>query len=335
MFNANPAISVIIPMYNTEKFIGECLQSLANQTLQDFEIIIVDDCSTDNSMNVAMSFNSKFDARLRIAKLSKNSGYPGVPRNFAIEEARGDYVYFLDSDDFLSATALEDLYVVAEKFNADVVHADWFISCQKINGKFEFEQSSYQMGDFVTEPTLETFDIGKRVTNFTQKKFIWNACNKLFHRQFLIDNNIRFPEARTYEDFVFVFMCLVTAKNYVRVPFANYCYRIRDNSASQKPRDVVDSSMTLIEVINTLDKFMNDIKFFSDNPQYRYAVLDFFIQLRLKIIAKNFFVTNNFSSAEVFEFFRDKIFSVNPQENVSFMAYLFVACLKLKLEVEN
>ena len=327
----NPAVSVIVAMYNAEKYIGECLTSLANQTFQDFEIIVVDDCSTDNSLNAAVSFTEKFGDRLRIAKLSKNSGHPGVPRNFALEAARGKYVYFLDSDDFLSATALEELYGVAENFDADVVHVDWYISFQKVNGEFEFKQRSYQAGNFVDEPTLETFDIGERVTGFTQKKFLWWACNKLFRRQFLSENEIKFPDVSVFEDFVFAFMCLVAAKNYVRVPFANYCYRLYDDSMSHKTRDAVDSSITAIKIVNTLDNFMDGRKFFHENPQHRYAVLDFFIQERLEVLADKFFVHNEFSLAEVFDFFREKIFSAYPQENVSLTSYLFVAANVLKL----
>ena len=326
----NPAISVIIAMYNAEKFIGECLQSLANQTFQDFEIIIVDDASTDNSINAAKNFNEKFGDRLRIAKLSKNSGHPGIPRNFALEAASGKYVYFLDSDDFLSATALADLYAVAENFDADVVHSEWYIAFQKVNGEFKFTQTSFQNGNFVDEPTLETFDIGKRVTGFIQKKFIWWACNKLFRLKFLRDNKITFPDVSVFEDFAFAFMCLVAAKNYVRVPFANYCYRLSEDSLSHKTRGAVDSSITAFEIFRTLDNFMDGRKFFHDNPKYRYAILDFFMQERLEVIADKFFVANNFSPAEVFEFFREKIFSVNPQENVSLTAYLFLAANVLK-----
>ena len=119
------AISVVIPMYNAEKYIGECLTSLANQTFQDFDVTVVDDCSTDNSRAVVNKFLDTFGGgRLKLKKLSKNSGYPGLPRNSALDMVRGKYVYFLDSDDFLSETAFEELYTVAEKFNADVVHGE-------------------------------------------------------------------------------------------------------------------------------------------------------------------------------------------------------------------
>ena len=329
------AISVIVPMYNAENFIGECLTSLANQTFKNFEVLVVDDCSTDNSVAVAKNFSKIFDDKLKIAKLSANSGCPGIPRNFALEAARGQYVYFLDSDDFLSETALEELYSVAENFNADVVHADWFITAQNVGGKFEFKQRSFQAGNFVDEPTLETFDIGERVTGFIQKKFLWWVCNKLFHRKFLTENKITFTEASIFEDFVFAFECLVAAKNYVRVPFANYCYRLREDSLSHETCDALDSSLTAIKIFDALNKFMDSQKFFRDNPKYRHAVLDFFMQERLEVIAKKFFVKNNFSSADVFEFFREKIFSAKSVDTVALTAYLFDVCLKLKLEAEN
>ena len=123
MTEKNPAVSVIVALYNAEKYIGECLTSLANQTLKNFEIIVVDDCSTDNSRAVVENFFAKFGDRLKLAKLNKNSGRPGIPRNFALEAAHGKYVYFLDADDLLTATTLEELHTAAEKFNADVVHA--------------------------------------------------------------------------------------------------------------------------------------------------------------------------------------------------------------------
>ena len=218
----NPAVTVIVAMFNAEKFIADCLTSMLNQTLQDFEVIVADDCSTDSSLAVVQNFLPEFGDRLRILTLSKNSGCPGIPRNFALEAARGKYVYFLDSDDLLNETALEELFGVAEKFHADVVHAEKCIAFTDAGGQLQAEVVSNQTGKFVTEPTLETFDIAQRVTDFSRKRFLWWACNKLFRRKFLVDNKIKFPAVSTFEDFVFAFECLVAAKNYVRVPFVSY-----------------------------------------------------------------------------------------------------------------
>ncbi len=324
-----PAVSVIIPLFNAEKYLGECLESLHAQTFQNFEVLIVDDCSTDNSLKVAEKFFSKFGDNLKLMKLSRNIGFPGIPRNFALEAARGKYVYFLDSDDLLSATALEELYDVAENFNADVVHVEKCFAFFDADGKSGAEVVSNQAGNFVTAPTLETPDIGKRVNDFIGKKYLWWACNKLFRRKFLSDNKIKFAATKSFEDMIFAFMCVATAKIYVRVPFVSYYYRIRKNSLSHESRDALEMSKTMLEVVSALNNFMDGQKFFRENFQYRYALLDFFIQERLEVIAKNFFVASDLEPAEVFEFFRKNIFSAN--DNAALTAYLFVAAGLFKL----
>lgn len=225
---------------------------------------------------------------------------------------------------------MEDLYNVAETFNADVVHSEKCIAFVDEGGQIQSEVVSNQTGEFVTEPTLETFDTGERVTAFTRKRFLWWACNKLFCRQFLVDNKIKFPAAATFEDFAFAFMCLVSAKNYVRVPFVSYHYRIRKNSLSHEPGDAVKISTNMIAIVRTLDEFMDGKKFFRENFQYRYALLDFFIQERLEVIAQNFFVTSDLSPAEVFDFFREKIFSTQNKD-AALTSYLFVAANIYKL----
>lgn len=321
----NPAVSVIIPVYNAKEYIGECLDSLVKQTFQDFEVIIVDDCSTDGSCEIVKSFGDKF----KVLTLSKNSGCPSLPRNFALTEARGKYVYFLDSDDLLSTTALEELYKVAEKFAADVVHSEkCFVFLDKY-GINSAQPESFQTGEFVTEPTLETLDIGKRVIGFTQKRFMWQVWGKLFRRQFLSDNKIKFPAISIFEDYVFVFECLVAAKNYVRVPFVNYYYRVHDDSLSHKAQDGVRFIQDIIGVVKNLEDFMNGRKFFVDEPQYKYLLTDFFMQDRLKLFAQKF-IGGDYNIGEVYNLCK-KIFSRTPQDNVAVTAYLFIAINIFKL----
>ena len=102
----NPAVTVIVAVFNAQDFIADCLTSVLNQTFQDFEVIVADDCSTDSSRAVVQKFSADFNGRLKLLTLSKNSGRPGIPRNFALEAARGKYVYFLDSDDLLTKSTL-------------------------------------------------------------------------------------------------------------------------------------------------------------------------------------------------------------------------------------
>ncbi|MBR3747432.1 MAG: glycosyltransferase family 2 protein, partial [Selenomonadaceae bacterium] len=116
-----PAISVIIPMFNAEKYIAECLDSILAQTFQDFEVIVVNDCSTDSSVAVFEGYKKFFGERLKIARTQKNSGCGGIPRNMGMMFSRGEYISFLDADDTITTTAFEELYSVAKKFDADVV----------------------------------------------------------------------------------------------------------------------------------------------------------------------------------------------------------------------
>lgn len=326
----NPAVSVIIAMFNAEKYIGECLTSLANQTFQDFEIIVADDCSTDKSRAVVRNFSATFDDRLKVVKLSKNSGYPGLPRNFALKSARGKYVYFLDSDDLLTATALEELFNVAENFDADVVHAETSFIFDDAQGISSAGLMEFQTGELVTAPTLETSDIGERVTAFTEKRFRWQVWGKLFRRKLLSDNKITFPAIKTFEDFVFTFECLVAAQNYVRVPFVNYYYRIREDSLSHETVNGVRFMHDIIGVVKSTDDFMSGRKFFRDNPKYKYMLTDFFMQERLKVFSQKF-SSGDYGVGEVYDFFSREIFSRRTQDLAALTSYLFVTANILKL----
>ena len=109
-----PAISVIIPLFNAARHIGECLDSLLAQTFTDFELIVVDDCSTDSSPTIVQSYAEKFGGRLKFYSNEKNSG-PGASRNKGLMLSRGEYIYCLDADDMYTPTALEESYPLAKK----------------------------------------------------------------------------------------------------------------------------------------------------------------------------------------------------------------------------
>ena len=328
--NFTPDVSVIIPMYNAADFIEECLQSLLNQTLKNIEVIVIDDCSTDNSIAIVENMRSDFGEHLILMKTSTNSGCPGLPRNLALNVARGKYIYFLDSDDFIDKTALEDFYKVAEEFDADVVHSEKFLAYRQEENK-DFP-GIFQQGKFVEKPTLETFDIGKRVEDFTQKKYLWNVWGKLFRKQFLLDNKIEFPDMTNFEDFVFVFCCLVSAKNYVRVPFISYHYRISQDSLSKnRTSNSIRLTQNLMTAVNVMDSFMKDKIFFEKNHQSRYLIIDFFAQMFMEAIPENLFIYGGFEPSQVYAFLCSEVFSQSPSENIALTSYLFVVAGIYKL----
>ena len=204
-----PAISVIIPLYNAEKYIGECLDSILAQTFKNFEVIVVDDCSTDISPAIVESYKEKFGGRLKLVHTKKNSGSGTEPRNLGLAYSRGEYLYFMDNDDTITPTALEELYTLAKKFDADVVH------CEKnYNIPDEFyhdaeyiknlKPSCHPAGDkiFITEPTLLTEDLDKRAFEFSKHWLTWSIWLQLIRRDFILSNNLHFVGV-IFDDIIF------------------------------------------------------------------------------------------------------------------------------------
>ena len=244
---ASPAISVIVSMYNMEKYIGDCLESLLAQTFSDFEVIVIDDCSTDNGVKIVNDYVPKFDGRLAVVRMEKNSGYAGFPRNKGIELAGGEYLYFLDSDDTIAPTAFEELHSLAKKFNADVVHCEkYFAVPDEFYNDAEYRKNlkpySWPMTEktFITQPTLLTNDFEKRVREFSQKWLQWASWQQLIRRDFLLDNGIRF--LNTYsQDLVFTMCEICCARNYLVVPNVLYYWRKRSDSKTQEKMDTAQA----------------------------------------------------------------------------------------------
>lgn len=287
----SPKISVIIPMYNTEKYIVQCLESVAAQTFQNFEVIVIDDCSTDNSIKVVESLADKFGEKLQLVKMKKNNGSPGIPRNKGLKLAKGDYIVFLDSDDLLMDTALEELYTIAEQTQADVLHASQFIiatdGSEEFNANTKVGLESWESSKAIKKPTIITDSLADRLRMFCNKEFTWSCWNKIFRREFLISNKIEFATLTYSEDMPFCFKSLCLAKKYVRIPNVFYMYRNRQGSIQH--RSVTAEQLikmylaVIIEGTKIFDQFMSKLPFFQseDNLEYKYMVLDFFIREHL------------------------------------------------------
>lgn len=300
-----PLVSVIIPMYNSAKFVPQTLESLLNQTIKNFEVIVVDDCSTDNSVEVVESFAEKFDSegiKLNIIKLPKNTGKPGLPRNVGIKIARGKYVSFLDSDDLYTKTALEELSTLAEKYKADVVHLN--DSFTTFKGKpLSTDDPRMTDTDYITNPknlvrsnwqrilspkplsapTLKPASLEERIRNWTNWNYRLNVCSVFCRHDFLISNQIFFLDLVVNEDQFFVFACLCFAKNFLRAPNITYIIRPRIGSIKNDKKINPSSEKYIHKWLNVInrgfnefDKFMDTIPFFQQHLKYKLAVLNFF-----------------------------------------------------------
>ena len=293
---SEPKISVIIPMYNAEKFIRQCLISVLASKFKDYEVLVVDDCSTDNSVAEVEKLLPHFDGRLKLLSTEKNSGGAGIPRNIGIKNAAGKYVTFIDNDDMILPTALGDFFDAAENFNADVVHTVKAYVFYYVEGK-NFNRADLQLqsdssDDFSTTPRLDIEDLRERMKDYVEEKYFWLPWGKFYRREFLIENKIDFPQMRFSEDMVFCFKCLCLAKNYLRVPFVTNIHRINQNSVSQKilptEQGVNIWLGILAKVAALIDDFMDRLEFFKANPEIRYDVLKFCNDVHFDMI-KNLF----------------------------------------------
>lgn len=286
MKNFSPAVSVIIPVYNAEKYLGVCLESLLIQTLTSFEVIVVDDCSTDASGAVAESYLERFGGRLKIVTLPENTGSGAVPRNVGLDFARGEYVYFIDNDDLLIDTALETLYACAAEYRAEVVEMEKFFTCEAEPVPEDLKISAWCYTDsFVEEPTFETEDLGARVKKFLASKFCWAPWAKLIRRDFLVDNAITLPPMTIADDVVWTFELLCLAQRWLRVPMPLYVNRTNAASIMRRERTpeqmITFRTSPLITGLEALDEFMRRLDYFNQNPVVRLQVLNFFVLMQI------------------------------------------------------
>ena len=311
-------ISVIIPLYNAQNYIAACLESVLNQTFQDFEVIIVNDCSNDNSCAVAESFSEKFGGRLKIISLPNNTGNASIPRNEGLRFSRGDFVFFMDNDDLITPNALETLYKFAENARADVVYMErGFLLTGKNVIAANWDKNSAK----ITNPTLETQNISVRIENFLKTSYGWAPWTKFIRRDFLIANKIDFPHVKISEDVLWSFKIICLAKNFLRIPNQLYICRSRTDSLSRikrEPKDEIKFWLDpLVKGLDYLNDFMSG-DFFYQNPNFRFDVTNFFVKMQLAGMLR---ALKNLNRYQLYQIICE---SFSDSKYAPLIAYLFV-----------
>ena len=324
---SEPKISVVIPMYNAEKFVRQTLISVLASKFKDYEVLVVDDCSTDSSVAEVEKMLPHFDGRLKILSTEKNSGGPGIPRNVGVKNSAGKYITFVDNDDFLLPTALGEFFELAEKFQVDVVHTE---KCLIFNDRGEVNftwdevgvQSDEPHDEFVDVPFMEPKKLDEKIRRYLRGKFFWLPWGKCFRRDFLLKNKICFPQIKYSEDMVFCFKCMCLAKKYLRVPNIANVHRVIQSSASMKGYSMKISLEVITKILDDVDRFMSGIKFFKREPNYRQAVLKFFADKHFSFEKDRF---RDVSPQEVEKIFRDELKNpaLNPTGKNLLVAYLY------------
>ena len=233
----NPEISIVVPMYNAEKFIELCIGSILAQTFQNFEVVIVDDCSTDRSLEIVKKEYSN-DPRIKVYRQLKNSG-DHATRNLGLINSQGKYVYFMDSDDVILENTLEVFYNAIEESGADVVHMNSYFITEddftvspnvKLERKFDLNPTPrFLSDDLATRMNDEFLNMGLYVTPW----------KKISRRDFLIESGLYFPLVPQNEDLLQLFGELCFAKEIQVIDACCYIHRIHPKSKMKQSAEVL------------------------------------------------------------------------------------------------
>lgn len=208
-------VSIIVPVYNVEKYLEECVNSLINQTMQEIQIVLVDDGSTDQSGKMIDDY-AALDHR--IVALHKENGGQSSARNLGLQNATGEYILYVDSDDYIVPNSCERLYETAVHFAADIVQGDLKNEEKRIMDESSFrripsEEQAVPVWQFMLEKIqTETYDI---------VPFLY-----LVRRTLIIREGLLFPEGYTYEDQLYTFQLLTMDASIVKIRFPFYFYRM-------------------------------------------------------------------------------------------------------------
>lgn len=250
-----PKVSVLVPIFNVEKYLSKCLESLIIQTLKDIEIICINDGSTDNSLEIVNEY-AKQDSRIKVINKA-NSGY-GDSMNKGLEIATGEYIGIVESDDFVKDTMFEELYNLAIENDLDIVKSDFYYYTAKNNLSRQAGKIKKNIG--------KVFSAKDDLSILKLMPTIWSA---IYRRHFLEENNIKFlPTAgASYQDTSFAFKALVSAQRIMFTDKAYLYYRQDNENSSVKSKNKVfaicDEWEEITNYLNSkpdLKSLANDIK---------------------------------------------------------------------------
>ena len=260
----NPIISIVIPVYNVEQYLRKCLDSCINQTLKEIEIIVVDDCSPDNSDKIMLEYERKYPDIVKCIYLDKNIKLGGA-RNKGVEIANGEYILFVDSDDYIANNMCEELYKSITSNNADMVICDYFrVIDERLVYRKPFNPKINSVPNIKKQLLLEWHLSG----------FAWNRLTK---RELI--KKYLFAENCYYEDLPVTLLWVLNAKkiNYIAKPLYYYLYRNNSIVCELNYSNAIQNARAIVQLI---ENFKNE-KIFEDyyTEFSRYILEELFVFL--------------------------------------------------------
>ena len=253
-------VSVIIPVYNAEKYLNQCISSVANQTIQDIEIIAINDGSTDNSLNVLDELSQRYKGKLKV--YTKENGGAGSARNIGIENANGEFIKFVDADDYIKADILEKMYTIAKKYNVSLVRGNY----QTILGTIKMEDK------------CSWSDInGSQIVDLRQNRDYLvtetpGIGNKLISRDLIGD--LRFPEKTKWEDLAIMPVVIASSEKLFHIDEPVYNYRVNMNTTI---RDFINKIPNILDVIKCVENIETQMKARGLSEEYKDQIESLYI----------------------------------------------------------
>jgi len=274
--NSNvPKISIIIPIYNMEKYLNECLDSVISQTLKDIEIICINDGSIDNSLAILKEYEKK-DKRIKVIN-QKNNGV-AISRNLGIDISKGEFIAFLDPDDkIINNNSLENLYNAAINNHVLISGGN---SISYINGKKK------KLDHFKKEGII-------RYSDFQKPYYFWKY---IYNSTFIKKNKIYFPNYSRFQDPIFFVKAMNEAKIFYALPQVVHFYRATNTIKKMNKKKIIDTLKGMLDVLRYSDK--NNL-----NILYNFIVNQFNNRYIIKMIKK--FKNNNEVRTQIIEIIRD------------------------------
>lgn len=294
-------VSIIVPVYNVEKYLRKCLNSLVNQTLLEIEILVINDGSTDGSAKIIVEFQEKFP--LKIKAFNKENGGLSDARNFGLDRVDGEFIGFVDSDDEVSENMFEEMYYLAQRHSAEMV----ICNLQKVDENGNITQKLTQIPNMPEKINLEeNFSLFSDISYF--------ACNKIFKKELF--QNKRFKKEIHFEDIQLIPQLVLECKIIAQTQAYHYQYLERTDSITkthtEKGLDIL-KAVEDVEVVFRNSVYSNEMKEWKDFQilegvytflAYLAFVKDDQLYFKMSEELKKFVKKNNITASEIFSYQR-------------------------------
>lgn len=236
-------VSVIVPVYNVEKYLRKCLGSLVSQTLQDIEIIVVNDGSGDHSQEIIEEFSEKYPEKIR--NFTKENGGLSDARNYGLDRATGEFISFVDSDDYVTATMFGEMYDLAKKYNAEMV----VCNLQKVDEQGNVTQKLTQIPNMP-----EVIDLRNNFSVFSDLSYF--ACNKIFRKELF--EEVRFKKGIHFEDIQLIPQLLLKCTTIAQTQNYHYQYLERTDSITKTH---TGKGLDILNAVEDVEKAFHSSKY--------------------------------------------------------------------------